>query len=74
MSISLADINNIELYNVALALGYNSKLIFFKKLRKNKIINHNNLIAMVLMKNKKVIAKIKRTKISSFLTISSLAK
>lgn len=60
MSIPLADGNNIELYNITLVLRYNSNLIFFKQFRKNKIMNYDNLIAIVLMKNKKVITRIKK--------------
>lgn len=59
--IPLTDGNNIELYNVALALGYDSNLISLGQLQKTGITYYNNSMAMILMKQKKVIVQAKRT-------------
>lgn len=51
--------DNIKLHNVVLAFGCNSNLISLKQLYKSEITYHNNPMAMVLMRNGEVIARIK---------------
>lgn len=48
--ISLAYGNIIELYNIALAFGYNSNLISPGQPQKTGITYHNDLKAIMLMK------------------------
>lgn len=50
----------IKLYNIALAPKCNSNLISFGKICKSRITYHDNLMTMILMRNGKVIAKVKR--------------
>lgn len=52
--------DNIKLHNVALAFGYDSHLISLGQFHESGIIYHNNLIAMILMKNRKIIAQVKK--------------
>lgn len=60
MSIPLANGENIELQNVALAPKCDSNLISLGQLRKIGITYHDNLIAMTLMRNRKVIIYTKK--------------
>lgn len=62
MSIPLADGRKIELQNMALALEYDSNLISIGQFRETGITYYDNLIAMILMKNRKVIAYIKKNR------------
>lgn len=52
--------NKIKLYNIALALECDFNLISFGQFYKNGIIYYNNLIAMTLIRNRKIIPKAKR--------------
>lgn len=49
VSILFINNNNIKLYIVTLALGYNSNLISLGQLREIGILYYNSLIAMTLM-------------------------
>lgn len=62
ISIPLANRNNIELHNVALAPGCDSNLISLSQLQETGIIYHNDLIAIKLIKQGKVIAQVKKTR------------
>ena len=62
ISIPLADGSTIELHNVALAPGCNSNLIFLGQLQESGITYHDNLVAMTLMKDGKVIAHARKNR------------
>ncbi len=62
VSIPLADGNNIELKNVALAPGCDSNLISIGQLQETGITYHDNPTAMTLMQQRRVIARAKRTR------------
>lgn len=50
----------MKLYNVALVARYNLNLISLEQLHKSKITYYNNPMAIMLMKNGKVIIRVKR--------------
>lgn len=50
----------MKLYNVALVARYNLNLISLEQLRKSRITYYNNPMAIMLMKNGKVIIRVKR--------------
>lgn len=58
--IPLAGDNNIKLHNVALISRCNSNLISLGQFCKSRIIYHDNLKAMILIRNKEVIAQAKK--------------
>lgn len=60
IAIPIANNTTIKLYNIIFALQYNSNLISFSQLRKNKIIYHNNPTLIILMKDRKTVAPAKR--------------
>ena len=72
VSIPLADGNNIELKNVALAPGCNSNLISLGQLRETGITYHDNPTAMTLMQQGRIIAHAKRTR--NLFTSTSLSQ
>lgn len=51
----------IELQNVALAIKYIFNLIFLGQLQKSEISFHDNLVSMILIKNGKIIAQVRRS-------------
>lgn len=60
VSIPLADGSKIKLQNVALAPEYDSNLITLGQLRETRITFHANSTAMILIKNRKIIAQTKK--------------
>lgn len=60
VSILLINGNKIKVQNVALVLGCDSNLIFLGQLQKTGIIFYNDLTAMTLIRNGKVIIQAKR--------------
>ena len=52
--------NTIKLHNIVLVLGFDSNLISLGQFRKSRITYHDNLTTMMLMKDRKVIAEVKR--------------
>lgn len=61
VAIPLADGNNMEPHNVALAPGCDSNLISLGQLRETEITYHDNSTTMTLIRQGKVIAHAKRT-------------
>lgn len=74
VSIPFAGKNNIKLYNVALALRWNSNRTLFRQFCESGITYHNNSKAMILMGNGEVIVQAKRDQNSSPSTLHSLTK
>lgn len=60
VSILSVNSNNINLYNMILAPNYNSNPISLGQLYKSEIISYKDLIAITLIKNKEVIALVKK--------------
>lgn len=60
VSIPLAKGKTIELHNVAIIPGCDSNLILLGQLQESGITFHDNILAMTLMRNRKVIAQAKR--------------
>lgn len=59
ISISLKRNNIIKIYNIAVTPKCNFNLILLDQLYKNRIIYYNSLIAITLIRDKKVIPKTK---------------
>lgn len=59
ISISLEKNNIIKIYNITVTLRCNFNLILLGQLHKNRIIYYNSLIAITLIRDKKVISKTK---------------
>ena len=66
--------NTIKLHNITLALGCDSHLISLGQLGKSGITYHDNLTTMTLIKDRKVIAEVKKEQNLFTLNLAYLKK
>lgn len=74
MSILIKDNSKIELFNVALAPKCDSNLIFFGQLYETGITFDNNYTAMLLMKDGKLLLRLKKIETSSHMNLHNQEK